>query len=884
MRIRKEQGLLLVAAAIGLWIWSGSSAGRFSTRLPSNAKPYQAQNPPRDCLAPVLAAPPRIERDAFLEPSETAPLPPTVLPFPELPPLSVVAPPLSPGQGTGAWAQLRVPGGAVEPFAFAESATVGEVEPAEDPPPGPTQEPQARPELTYDSVRTTTGTYWGFVRNADKFALEGKGPFRVPVVMDWVREKTGEIVKLGQEWPPDAVREVVLADTLRHRIERRKRAIGPGVATMRERIAFVDELLEWAQSEDWVHNEALAQAELVIAAAPHDPAGYRVKAKVLRAQADLGAEYALYRGLPAELADSPFQHRGLGELMARLGLEADAERELRLAVEKGPADPRARQSLARFLLARGRPAEALEHALAAHRNRGPLTSDDELFEVIRTLLAVQLALGRAEEAVGLLAQMPTGEGFGARRDYLSGAVDYAQNERARAVQRFTAAREASGSGEAMLAQAACLILDRQWAQAEAVLRQVVDQNPLLRGRALAALGLLYERTGHDGQALAQLEAASIADPADAYVQYLLGRERRRNGQLESAVDALHGALQARGDLIEAMAELTMVYLAMADAAPDQAAEHLYNARQYVERLVEMDAAAHAPPRATLEYRILLGIVAFRARDLKAARAALESGREESEFCRIGLAIVDYAQNRVDEARSRLGDLKDSLRPDDPFRQHAEKLMAVIEDHAEKEQIRDGFERDEVGDNWERKASGALRHAIADGRLVVRGKFSQAKPAEASRVQPKAGNFLAAEALVQLGPEHDAKLAVLQLSTQSRRGTDTDFQVQFGFRGKTPYLRIVDGAEPVQPEIDAADVRAYDPHRLALQVVPKEEGSQSFVLQALIDGRIVHQQELTKLRRGTPSPLSIDLFVEGGPNQNADVAFDDFRLVRRKDKG
>lgn len=904
MRIRKEPALFVIVAALGAWIWLGGTPGKWSATLRAKEKTYDAAVAPRDCLAPLLATSPEPGRDTFREPSETTALPPTELLFPPLPPLSVVALPLDPGQAANAYAQLRIPGGTVEQFAIAErggdATENGAKEGAKEPQPSGEQDPPAvaaSPDLTFDRVKVATGQeYYGFVRNPDKYDLEGTGPFRQTVILDWVNKETGKVMKPGFELAVEDLRQVRLADNLRNKVERRKRSLGTGAGANRDRIAFVNELLDMAQLEDWVFQEALIQADLIVAAAPDDPSGYRMKANVFRAQSDLGKEYSLYQSLPPALADSSFQHLGLGLLKARLRMDIEAEQHLRRAVEKLPADPRARMALADYLCQHGQCLAALEHAQIAHTNRGLLNTDEEQFDAIGTLLRVQLGLGRAEEVVGLLAQLPTDESFAARRSILAGAVEYARGvrepgAREKALSRFATAREAGGGGHAALAHAACLQLDGKWQAAEAEFRDVADQYPLLRARALAGLGLLYERTSNAGQMLAPLEAAYSVDPRDAYVVYLLGRARRLAGQLEGAVEALRTSLQLRDSLIEAMAELTMVYLEMAEAAPEQAAEHLYKARQYVDRLVELDAEQGAVPgRASLEYRILQGIVAFRARDLKAARVAFESGRDENNYCRVGLAIVDYAQNRVDEANGVLQDLKENLRPDDPMRVHAETLMAVIADHAEKQQLRDGFERLQLGANWPIEQCGTLKPYIEDGRLVVRGKFgSPAKVVKASRILEKAGNFIGVETTIQLRADHNSKFAWLALSTQSQKGrsTDSDFRVEFGFRERSPYLRIVDGrtptGDPPEPVKLDLELAPFEPHRLALQVIPKDEQAKSFVLQATIDGQLVHEQELNRLRAGTSQELSIDLGVEGITGQQADVSFDDFRLVRRKDK-
>ena len=74
----------------------------------------------------------------------------------------------------------------------------------------------------------------------------------------------------------------------------------------------------------------------------------------------------------------------------------------------------------------------------------------------------------------------------------------------------------------------------------------------------------------------------------------------------------------------------------------------------------------------------------------------------------------------------------------------------------------------------------------------------------------------------------------------------------------------------------------EPLALALRVVPRENGQQ-FTLQALWNGLVIHEREVERLRRNSKVELPIELVVEGVQGSSVDVAFDDFRLVRRKEQ-
>ena len=64
---------------------------------------------------------------------------------------------------------------------------------------------------------------------------------------------------------------------------------------------------------------------------------------------------------------------------------------------------------------------------------------------------------------------------------------------------------------------------------------------------------------------------------------------------------------------------------------------------------------------------------------KTSVPAFEVGADRSRFCKVGLALVDYARNRVEEARGQLAELEDSLRTGDPLREYAASTIEMIDD-------------------------------------------------------------------------------------------------------------------------------------------------------------------------------------------------------------
>ena len=146
----------------------------------------------------------------------------------------------------------------------------------------------------------------------------------------------------------------------------------------------------------------------------------------------------------------------------------------------------------------------------------------------------------------------------------------------------------------------------------------------------------------------------------------------------------------------------------------------------------------------------------------------------------------------------------------------------------------------------------------------------------------------------MGPRDDSKDAVLEIATQTRRGrSEPDFRARLGFRDQRPQLLIEDG--DVERARDDEERAKWDPveltdvtvapgegQRLVLQVVPREAAGK-FSLRAYWNGDLVHEREVEKLHAKSKTELTVTLLVAGAQSAEVDVSFDDFRLVRRREK-
>ena len=79
------------------------------------------------------------------------------------------------------------------------------------------------------------------------------------------------------------------------------------------------------------------------------------------------------------------------------------------------------------------------------------------------------------------------------------------------------------------------------------------------------------------------------------------------------------------------------------------------------------------------------------------------------------------------------------------------------------------------------------------------------------------------------------------------------------------------------------LNTLDPIRLALRVIPRDEVGRRFMLRAFWNGRLVHERKIERLNSSTRTELNIDLISRGTVGQEADVLFDNFLLIRRKEK-
>ncbi|MFN6145184.1 MAG: tetratricopeptide repeat protein [Planctomycetota bacterium] len=904
MQLRKEQVLALLTLVFGAYVARGYFAAPPTFR---RYAPKAAEYEAKPVGAPLLVASEasaQKRRDPFTEPSETRPLPPRPLDFPPHAPLSFAALPLDPGPDLRHAFGLRVDGAPVAGVTLsfggdAAAAAGGGEAPGETAAATPTRaELEARAALTYDRVYYggLASPYFGTIEadGQDVFALEERTDFSGVTLRlrryDLTRQRLAETLALGGDQL--RIDRVVLADTLRNQISRRERKVPDLPSHLPERRALVDWLLERAREHAWVYEKAYHHAMRYRELSKGDLDGLRLMQRVLRAQGDLAGELALLEQLPLTGSEGAFRFEGLGVLKARLGLWRDAEDDLRAAVRLQPTDARPHAALAEFLRLRGRSREAVAAAARAEQAIGSVQDPTARARIGRVLVSCRLAV---LDVVGARAALPMAQGSDGPAHYLEGCIHYAAGDANAALLSFRSVTVAQDLGAAAIGQAAALARLGKLQEAVDLCLRVFDQDPLLRHRAATGVAWACLRAGQPETALGWIDRALEADPTDSFALYLRGRALRLSGQLAAAEEATAAALRLRDDFVHAVAEMAEAQAARAgESVGEEQAKAAVAARRYADRAV---ALAVTPSPELFE---LQGMRAFSAADPRGAAAAFESGRDavaseaEKAFGKGALAVVAYSRGAFEDATIALQRLTQDLGKEDPIAKWASTTLDAIDDHAQKETLGDSFDRADVGTVWAVDADGPLGAALVDGRLAFRGRFSRSGQGQvwAERVGAikKGRNFLAVAATMQTGPAQPAARGFVGIGIEVPRGNQgSDVLVRLGVREGKPFLRIEDGRANGEPLVEqkAIEVAGFAPgalQQLELRVVPRgEPSSRQFALVASWNGVVVHRRDMQSLSGSTNSELKTVLFALGDKGDDVDVAFDDWRLERRKER-
>jgi tetratricopeptide (TPR) repeat protein len=890
MSIRKEQVLLILVILMAGYC--SQDYFEIEAMVPRSGVQQKELEVGAFASAPLVdtSAEELVRRDFLTEPSETRPLPPRELGFPPRAPFGVAGLPLDPGPDfRHAW-MLRQDGGQIDGVSLsANEAPVEDVaQDDQEPSLGAMSEEQAA--KLYDRVwiANLSPQYCRIEPQADidLLKLEADGDFNGVTLRARIfsrkKKVLGKVVTLGGDSVGSSITKIMLADTIRNEVRRQLRKVPENAGNQGERLELIRWLLHQARSESWIYEIALKQAEVYMQMSGGTLDGFRVMQVVLQETGDLEGELDLLEQVSGDAAAQSFRLQGLGVIKARLGLWIEAEEHLKEAAALTPTNAHAHGALAEFYRSRGRSREAVTAAARAEQTLGSVQDPDLRGRIERTILGSRLAVGVLANNGNLTAASP----------YVRGCMHYAAGDMSAAMSAFQQVGPGPDASPAQLGQAAALANMGQFQEAYDIFQSVADQDPLLRHRALTGLALICSRLGDFESAITYADRALEAAPNDTYALYLRGRTLRLMGQYAAAQEALSGALRNHDDFVQAIAEMSLSFVGLASTSigTDQASA-LISARRYMDRAVSLS------PAAELELLENQGLRAFAAADARAARNAFEQARdlaanEESKgYARGALCVVSYSRGRVEDAEVNLQRLERDSGRESVIGKWAGATLDAIVGHAEKEALGDSFERERPGEIWVENQDGRLGVAIDKGRLVLRGTFNKGEvSAERANAVRSAKNFLACSVSMELGPRHDVANSEVGLGIETRRARKgVDFSARVYLKGGRPFVTVQDGRDSdgdkiVDLPLPMESRRVGYPQDLELRVVPRADGSsRQRQLQVYFNDALVMTHELKQLTGSTQVELKTVLFATGDRRARVDVAFDNYRLERRKDK-
>ncbi|MCE9593071.1 MAG: tetratricopeptide repeat protein [Planctomycetes bacterium] len=739
MNVRKEQVVFAVTVlVVGAFV--ATAASETALRRPSSAaaKAVELVDRPAPDVAyslPVKRELAAFDRDLFSQPRDTRPLPPLDLEAPPVAPLAGLFPPPLPGPAPAHFGALlrtqaaptRVDGlfvaegeggaattddedgGAVAELTAAAKNVAKKLSP---------DEVAAQIESwkrLYDWIRINEGRpLFGYIRNEDRFGLHLAT--NEPVLFIEVDPESGREKFPGQ--PPSKferarVLEFALAASFDNQIQIRRRELGKSISSGQYTmvLAFADECVRRRGEARRALEVAEEMYKLAQTQSADDPAPRLGLARCYEAGFDFDHAFEVYQSLlDGGFAHRPEVHARLAELEARFRLFDSAETRLREAERLARGDGAVAWTFGRFLMDRGRFAEALERLKNAYKFEP--TGEDKSVRA-----AIRYDLGRAYCALGELTQardlfeksLQADASFARARAGLS-AVDLLLKKPTSAI---TIERDRA-SFEELYDHALADLAAKKWTAARDGLLLAADADPLRAQVAWSALSWLCEITGYPEEALRWIEDAWAADPTDAWICWQRGRLLAEREDLDGARDMYQSALDLDLDFVDAL-------VALGDLSARRGEREA--ADKYFERALMLE-----PSRA--EVHALRGWNLLFSGDVRGAQDAFKKGTEYARgdaSCGLGLAWCTYRTGAVESTLQQFADVEDGRRSapeDDPLRIYARRQISRISDHATKVIWTDRFERRMLRNDWVTEEAAGPTVALVDGQLVLRGNFTE----------------------------------------------------------------------------------------------------------------------------------------------------------------
>ncbi len=750
MSLRKEP-LVLCATLLGVGLLVYTSLPAKTRAAPRRgSKPsLEVQRIPDVGLAtPAARDLGKLSRDLFSPPRDTHPLPLLDIDAPPIAPLKGVFPPPMPGPRPAQYGRLSLREEATPtPVAglFAtDVASAAELSTDQEQPAasalgalgytGDKKKPAVAKEqdaLTSEQRAAQLAGYkqlydwlriddnpprFGQIRNKDKFALKTRLEERMLFLE--LDPASGQPLNSGQVFDLERPRvtEFHFAETIANKIQERRREFGEKVTPGQypTLMNFADECVQSRNEASEALQIAIEMYRLADTVSPNDPAPHLGLARCFELAFDFEAAYAELETVLQKYASSPEAQVRMGELEARLRLFDSAEKRFGDALRGAQQNFAAQEAFGRFLLARGRVEEALEHLEFAHRYEPPAEQRGLRLGVRLELAAARFANGKLDGNDGAAAMYDSALSIEAKDPRaLAGKLAIAVVKRGATDDSMMLGRDQAGF-EMLLAQGLLEIRSTQWSLARDHLLAAADADPLRAYGAWRALSWLAEVTGYQAEALRYVELALEAAPDDAWSLYQHGRLLFQRDDPEGAAREFKAALDRDLGFSDAIAGLAVI-------AASQ--NNFVDADMYFGRALELE-----PTRAELEAR--RGYNYLRLNDAARAENCFRHSQElsaDEPGARAGLAWCAYRRNdsgkAIEEFR-KLDDARRKLPEKDAWRLFANAQIKRIGDHVAKEAWEDNFDRSgNAGSNqWDVEEAAGATFSLSDNAMHLRGPF------------------------------------------------------------------------------------------------------------------------------------------------------------------
>ncbi|MCY2960456.1 MAG: tetratricopeptide repeat protein [Planctomycetota bacterium] len=895
MELRKEPIVFAVSLLVlGGLAWSALSAGAAKRGGAKKAEPLAVQAHAAPDVAQALPTARSAKsgaRDLFSPPSDTRPLPPLGLEPPPLTPLDSIAPPPVPGPEAKAWGRtLRVPARTVAvPDLFdASDEIVDDGAVTDAAPPSGKASALAPEELaarlaawkrTYDWFRIGEIRF-GQIKNPDRYRL-AKRTDEDLLFVEFDPEK-GAPRFPGQapmKIPRKNVGEFDFAATIPNEIERRRVAFGDPLSASEydQGLSFarwcIEQRMETPRALE-VAAEMFTRASKVLNEDPQPKLGL---ARVYEAAFRFEEAFQIYRGLlDGPMKNNPLVLVRLAELQARFRLFAESEANFRDAERHGRTSWVAQEALGRFLLARGRGAEAAEHYRLANQFE-PTGADEK-----RDRARLRAGLGAALLATGDIAG--AGEWFEKARQ-ADATSDEARTGLAsvRILAPDTAAAAESDvvgeskSFERLLASGVELARKPNAAAARAsrqALLAAASLDPLRAPLAHRTLSWLAEATGHPDEALRYVDLALEGDPTDVWSHFQRGRLLVARDDLDGASESLRSALALDADFADALAWLGEVAHRRGDLAA---------ADKFLERALTLDPNL-------VRAAVLRGVTLLEAGSVADADPVLKRAiakQVDEPTARGALAWCQYRLGDPTEALTRLAELDDARRTfpeDDPWRVWARRQIERLTDHLEKVLWSDGFERNALQNGWLVQESNGPLVSIHDGVVSIGGTFKSGGRSRLWQLR-NAADVVSIDAKITVRAGTTARVGLF-LSRESERGGETQLEAEAtvsrhpdAAKNAVQFRAMKRGEEELAYiEVPGTEWRVDQTVTLRIERVGDKSDAR---VRASLDGIPVAPDTRLSALGHTNNQLRLGIFAEGAPGRSVQIDIDDVEIVFRQ---